>query len=141
MITGAPADLLLRVFTLDVVRMPQNPGVTQACLQPAGQNLDQSPQDTACGPPSYGRSEDTQLRYARTPAPGASSRAPAWHLPLGSPAPLPPSAHHAQCNDAEEQGRGFGEVTEPKRQSVFQDLVDQGRKIDLENPHLIVRGA
>jgi hypothetical protein len=50
MITGAPADLLLRVFTLDVVRMPQNPGVTQACLQPTGQNLDQSPQGAACEP-------------------------------------------------------------------------------------------
>jgi hypothetical protein len=32
-----------------------------------------SPQNTACGPPSYSKVlKDTQLRYARTPAPGAS---------------------------------------------------------------------
>ena len=36
-------------------------------------------QDAACGPPPYGRAEDTPLRYARTLASGASSSAPAWH--------------------------------------------------------------
>jgi hypothetical protein len=32
-----------------------------------------------------------------------------WAPPLGSPAPLPPSADNAQSDEAEEEGRGLGD--------------------------------